>query len=125
VADESTIGDPGVRSVRRIDAAAPGRAAGTADRLVADERAAADRQAGGRIENAAAEPLTAAAGLVLSEHAVADGERRGGGIGDGPAATGAARSNDGLVARPAKSGGSQRTAGVQDAPAVDRALHLR
>src|SRR5262249_37889016 len=75
VADERAIRDPDVRCVRCIDAAAPGRAtACPADRLIGDECGAVDREAAGHIENAAAEPLAAAAGLVLGEQGIGDGE---------------------------------------------------
>ena len=116
VVGEDAIGDGGDRSIDIIDAAGPGWATtGTADGLIGDEPAVADRDAAGHIENGAAVPLTtavAAEGLVLGEPAVGGSENRARHIGDGPAAAGGARGADGLVVGQDNPGEGQSTSGV-------------
>src|SRR5499433_571946 len=116
VAFEDAIGDGGGRSIDIIDTAGPGWATtGTADGLIGDESAVADRDAAGHIENGAAVPLTtavAAEGLFLGEPAGGGRENRARHIGDGPAAAGSARGADGWVVGQDNPGGGQSTSGV-------------
>src|SRR5262249_48788670 len=129
VVGEDAIGDVGDRSIDIIDAAGPGWATtGTADGLIGDEPAVADRDAAGHIENGAAVPLTtavAAEGLVLGEPAVGGSENCARHIGDGPAAAGGARGAggggaDGLVVGQNTRGEGRSPSGVQDAAPAAR-----